>query len=90
LDANSGVVVITGSQVNLAQGTATTIANALTGAANDDQFYLVFDNGTATAIYRVADTDTNAANGFETVELIATLTGISDADTTLNSSHFVL
>jgi hypothetical protein len=38
----------------------------------------------------VADTDTNAANGFETVELIVTLDGISDADTTLDSSHFVL
>jgi hypothetical protein len=90
LDANSGVVVITGSAADLTQGTATTIANALTGASADDQFYLVFDNGTDTAIYRVADIDTNAANGFETVELMVTLSGISDADTTLDSSHFVL
>ena len=90
LDVNSGVVVITDTQADLTQGTATVIANALTGASNDDQFYLVFDNGTDTAIYRVADTDTDAANGFETVELMVTLDGVSDAATTLDSSHFVL
>ena len=90
MDVNSGVVVITDSQTDLTQVTASVIADALTGASADDQFYLVFDNGTNTAIYRAADTDANAANGFETVELMFTLIGISDADTTLDSSHFVL
>jgi hypothetical protein len=88
LDVNSGVVVITDSQDDLSQGKANDIANALTDANNSDQFYLVFDNGTDSAIYRVADTDADISNGFDTVELMVTLSGVGDASDTLDSSHF--
>ena len=90
MGVDSGVVVISDSQSDLNQGTATTIANSLSGASNGDQFYLVFDDGTDSAIYRAADTDSNSANGFEVVELMVTLNGLDDADSTLASSHFVI
>ena len=87
LGTNAGLVVITDTQSNLAASTARTIAEGLTGEAADDMFYLAFDNGTDTAIYRVADTDSDATS-FETAELIVTLEGISNADDILVSSSF--
>jgi hypothetical protein len=87
LGTNSGVVVITDTQSDLTASTARTLAEGLTGEAADDMFYLVFDNGSNTALYRVADTNSDATS-FETAELIVTLDGITNADDTLDSSVF--
>ena len=87
LGTNSGVVIITDTQSDLTASTARTLAEGLTGETADDIFYLVFDNGSDTALYRVADTNSDATS-FETVELIVTLEGITDADDILDSSVF--
>jgi hypothetical protein len=89
IGTNSGVVVISTQQSDLSQITAQTLAAGLVGTVAGDQFYLAFDNGTDTAIYRMLDTNSNPS-AFETAELIVTLSSVSDADTVLDSNSFGL
>ena len=86
---NSGVIVITTSQSDLSQSTAQTLAAGLTGTTAGDQFYLTFDDGSNTAIYRMADTNSDTT-AFETAELMVTLNSITDADAVLDSGSFGL
>jgi Ca2+-binding RTX toxin-like protein len=78
INADTGLVVITTTQGDLTATTARSLALGLVGESNSDQFYLVFSNGVSTAVYRMADTDTDVSNGFETAELLATLTGVTN------------
>jgi hypothetical protein len=78
ISADTGLVVITTTQGDLTATTARSLALGLVGESDSDQFYLVFSNGVSTAVYRMADTDTNVSNGFETAELLATLTGVTN------------
>ena len=87
LGTDAGLVVITDSQSDLTSGTARTLAEGLTGEVAGDMFYLLFDNGSNTAMFRVEDTNGDAST-FETAELLITFTGISDADSTLDASVF--
>ena len=90
LGANTGFVTISNS-INNAHltSTAKTIADALVGENAGDVLYMAMDDTTNTYIYRVADDNSNLADGFETTELLATLNGISDADDILGASNLV-
>jgi hypothetical protein len=63
-------------------------AGIVTGAAATTYFYAAIDNGTSTGIYRVttvesadADVIVNLASEITAVQLVAVLTGVSDAST---------
>ena len=90
LGADTGFVTISNS-INNAHLTATakTIADALVGENAGDVLYMAMDDTSNTYIYRVADANSNLADGFETIELLATLNGISDADDILGASNLV-
>ena len=89
VDTNSVVIVITSSQSDLFQSNTQTLETGLTGTKAGDQFYLAFDDGSNTAIYRMADTNSDLA-AFENSELIATLNSITDADAVLDTGSFGL
>ncbi|WP_431305312.1 beta strand repeat-containing protein [Sediminicoccus sp. BL-A-41-H5] len=88
LGANTGIAVISSSQGAIDVATALGLADGLVGLAAGDQFYLVFDNGTNSALFRVADTDSNAANGVDEAELLVTFANVSDADLILAPARF--
>jgi Ca2+-binding RTX toxin-like protein len=86
LGADTGLVVLTDSQAALDVATAKAVANALQGVGASDQFFLVFDNGTSTALFRIAETDAGSA-GLE-AQLLITLVGVADASAVLSATQF--
>ena len=79
--ADTGFIVISVSQADMDDTTALNLANNLTGLADGDQFYLAFDDGNDTAIYRIVD---DAGNGFSptTAERLITLNDFAAEDLT--------
>lgn len=86
VSADAGLIAVTGATGGLSEANAKVIADALSGLADEDQFYLAFDDGTNTAIFLVADTSDDVVFNADVAELLVTLQGVT-ADT-LDASKF--
>ena len=86
VSADAGLIVVAGATDVLSEANAKVIADTLSGLADEDQFYLAFDDGTNTAIFLVVDTSDDGVFNADVAELLVTLQGVT-ADT-LDASKF--
>jgi hypothetical protein len=86
VSADAGLIVVASATDVLSEANAKVIADTLSGLADEDQFYLAFDDGTNTAIFLVVDTSDDGVFNADVAELLVTLQGVT-ADT-LDASKF--